>query len=152
MAYTPTEWSTGDTITASAMNKIENGIAGAGSALIVTSQYDENGKLVMDKTVQEIYDALASGTPVYYKYVYGTSSDYTGILYLTPITCVYNYNYSNVFRVIVQWTTSLEVTPGSGVTKEHYNFAPAISLFQASALDEYPKYYGVVYPVQSTAE
>ena len=30
MSYTPTNWSTGDTITASAMNKIENGIANAG--------------------------------------------------------------------------------------------------------------------------
>lgn len=30
MSYTPTSWSTGDTITASAMNKIENGIANAG--------------------------------------------------------------------------------------------------------------------------
>lgn len=30
MAYTPTTWTTGDTITATAMNKIENGIAGAG--------------------------------------------------------------------------------------------------------------------------
>lgn len=30
MSYTPTTWTTGDTITASAMNKIENGIANAG--------------------------------------------------------------------------------------------------------------------------
>lgn len=30
MAYTPTNWTTGDTITATAMNKIENGIANAG--------------------------------------------------------------------------------------------------------------------------
>ena len=30
MAYTPTNWATGDTITATAMNKIENGIANAG--------------------------------------------------------------------------------------------------------------------------
>lgn len=30
MAYTPTTWQTGDTITATAMNKIENGIANAG--------------------------------------------------------------------------------------------------------------------------
>lgn len=30
MAYTPTQWNTGDTITASALNKIENGIANAG--------------------------------------------------------------------------------------------------------------------------
>ena len=30
MAYNPTTWQTGDTITATAMNKIENGIANAG--------------------------------------------------------------------------------------------------------------------------
>lgn len=31
MSYTPTSWTTGDTITASALNKIEQGIANAGS-------------------------------------------------------------------------------------------------------------------------
>lgn len=30
MSYTPTTWTTGDTITASALNKIENGISNAG--------------------------------------------------------------------------------------------------------------------------
>ena len=30
MSYTPTSWTTGDTISASALNKIENGIADAG--------------------------------------------------------------------------------------------------------------------------
>ena len=33
MAYTPTTWTTGDTITASAMNKIEQGIANAGNVV-----------------------------------------------------------------------------------------------------------------------
>ena len=32
MSYTPTTWQTGDTITATAMNKIENGIANAGGS------------------------------------------------------------------------------------------------------------------------
>lgn len=32
MSYTPTTWTTGDTITATAMNKIENGIANAGGS------------------------------------------------------------------------------------------------------------------------
>ena len=40
MSYTPTTWTTGDTITASAMNKIENGIAGAGGYdLIITYDF-----------------------------------------------------------------------------------------------------------------
>lgn len=33
MSYTPTNWTTGDTITASALNKIENGIANAGGGI-----------------------------------------------------------------------------------------------------------------------
>lgn len=32
MSYTPTNWNTGDKITATAMNKIENGIANAGGS------------------------------------------------------------------------------------------------------------------------
>ena len=30
MSYTPTEWATGDTVTAEKLNKIEGGIASAG--------------------------------------------------------------------------------------------------------------------------
>ena len=45
MAYTPTTWTTGDTITATAMNKIENGIAGAGGYdLIITYDFTVNPK------------------------------------------------------------------------------------------------------------
>lgn len=35
MSYTPTTWTTGDTITATKLNKIENGIANAGGAAVV---------------------------------------------------------------------------------------------------------------------
>ena len=56
MSYSPTTWSTGDTITASAMNKIENGIANAGGAFLIT----EDGG-VLDKTWSEITDAVAGG-------------------------------------------------------------------------------------------
>lgn len=63
MSYTPTTWNTGDTITASALNKIENGIANAGGGKydvydFVISQVD-TGTLVLEKgTWQGIYDAL----------------------------------------------------------------------------------------------
>ena len=47
MSYTPTSWSTGDTITATAMNKIENGIANAGGsnwdAVIRLTHADSSG-------------------------------------------------------------------------------------------------------------
>lgn len=56
MSYTPTVWANGDTITATKLNKIENGIAdaggGGGGVLVVT---DTEGTL--DTTWQEIHDA-----------------------------------------------------------------------------------------------
>ena len=42
MSYTPTTWTTGDTITATAMNKIENGIANAGSDYDLVILYDRS--------------------------------------------------------------------------------------------------------------
>lgn len=41
MAYTPTEWETGDVITAEKLNKAENGIAGA-TPLIIPVAYDDS--------------------------------------------------------------------------------------------------------------
>jgi hypothetical protein len=52
MSYTPTNWATGDVITAEKLNKLEQGVASAGGALVLT---DTNGTL--DKTWQEIHDA-----------------------------------------------------------------------------------------------
>ena len=43
MSYTPTTWNTGDTITASAMNKIEQGIANAGSVATVMINFNDGG-------------------------------------------------------------------------------------------------------------
>lgn len=59
MSYTPTNWNTGDTITASAMNKIENGIANAGGGDILYDIGVEDGTL--DKTWTEIYTAHSGG-------------------------------------------------------------------------------------------
>lgn len=42
MSYTPTTWTTGDTVTATKMNKIENGIANAGGHDAVVSLYHDN--------------------------------------------------------------------------------------------------------------
>lgn len=62
MAYTPTEWQSGDIVTSEKLNKIENGIAGAGGGgasgggeVLVANMTPNTGEL--DKTWQEIYDA-----------------------------------------------------------------------------------------------
>lgn len=61
MSYTPTTWAAGDTVTATKLNKIEQGIVSAslGGVLVVT---DTDGAL--DKTWQEIHDAMLSGGAV----------------------------------------------------------------------------------------
>lgn len=43
MSYTPTTWTTGDTITATKLNKIEQGIASAGGGydFVITGEWDD---------------------------------------------------------------------------------------------------------------
>jgi len=65
MSYEPTNWKDGDLVTAKKLNKLEQGVANAGSSgggvgTMVIHMDDETG--VLDKTWQEIYDAVASGT------------------------------------------------------------------------------------------
>lgn len=143
MSYTPTTWATGDTITASAMNKIENGIANAGGALICNCN-DVGGDMTLDKTVQEIYDALISGTPAYIKYQYGVlGTDYIGHLILAPIVKIYNYNDTGLIRIIaikgfMQIVSSLPDVAG-----------PATLIFTAGGLNEYPTFRTSVYVVST---
>lgn len=64
MSYTKNTWATGDTITADKLNHIENGIA-AGGAMVVNATYDESTlTYTLNKTWQEIHDALAAGVMV----------------------------------------------------------------------------------------
>ena len=60
MSYIKTMWSDGDVITAEKLNKLENGMAQTGSVLIV---HINEGTL--DKTWQEIYDAMNIESIVY---------------------------------------------------------------------------------------
>lgn len=61
MSYTKKTWATGDTITADALNNIEEGIALALPTMLV--RYDEN--YTLDHTWQQIYDALENGISVF---------------------------------------------------------------------------------------
>lgn len=65
MSYTPTTWTTGDTITASALNKMEQGIAegGGGASGLVVDSSD-----VLDKTYSEISSMVLQGVLPFIKY------------------------------------------------------------------------------------
>lgn len=142
MSYTPTTWTTGDTITASAMNKIEQGIANAGGGFVVNVT-SENGTLTMDKTFAEIYEAMDSGIPCFMKYIDELSGGetldtaYTYVAYLDPIVTLYKYD--DVYRVLVSSSCPLYVSNTTGVG------VPQIYTFQASISTDYPTFLRRVY-------
>lgn len=54
MPYEKQTWATGDIVTSSKLNHMEDGIAGAGGGLVVGMDLSS---MAMDKTWQQIYDA-----------------------------------------------------------------------------------------------
>ena len=141
MSYTPTTWTTGDTVTASAMNKIENGIAGAGSALIVEWSPADG---VLDKTLGEIYDAFESGTPVFLRFIYGSpETHYEGNQRMCPVIQLYNYNYSTELRLIA-------TCAGRANVSNDYTFTPAVAIFGASSTSDYPEFIKSIQPSSCT--
>lgn len=136
MSYTPTTWTTGDIISASAMNKIENGIANAGGGGVVVNVTSENGTFTMDKTFAEIYEAINSGIPCFMKYVEELGSGetldtaYAYIARLSPIVTLFKYD--EAYRVIVSSSHSQYISNLTGVG------VPQIYTFQASISTDYP--------------
>ena len=68
MSYTPTEWKSGDVITAEKLNHIEEGIENAGSSAValIISPLDvtqEGHDLDFDKTFAEVDTAFRAGIP-----------------------------------------------------------------------------------------
>ena len=223
MSYSKTTWSTGDTITAAKMNKIEQGVydahngsgsgggittetdptvpswakqsskptytasevgalpssteihnvpsggttgqvltkrsntnydlqwstpsSGSGSGgtnvLIATCAYNSNlGATALDKTVQEISNAITSGIPVYMKFRYGTDSSYVDDQVLAPIVYVFRYGDAPPeFRVVV----ARPFNWGS-ISSKSFVFTPGMLLFRASSANSYPVWYAEVHP------
>lgn len=139
MSYTPTTWTTGDTITASALNKIEQGIAdGGGGALIVTVS---DSPYTMDKTFAEIYTALADNIPCYMEYrniiPSDLDSEYTYHITLAPITKAYKYDDAYIVAVSLANVAYLNNT--ANVTQ------PLTASFLASQANDYPTFHRKTY-------
>lgn len=69
MSYEPTTWKSGDIVTSAKLNKLEQGVANAGGCLVVNVNVEgdpqSGATYTLDKTWQEIYDTVTSGTPVF---------------------------------------------------------------------------------------
>ena len=75
MSYTPTQWATGDTVTAERLNKMEQGIQTAVDPFVVTcTPIAQDFSGVMDKTVAEIDAAYKAGKKILFKVLTGEDS------------------------------------------------------------------------------
>lgn len=67
MSYTPTNWQTGDTVTAEKLNNMEQGIEAANDVFVVTlTPTAEDFSGVMDKTCAEITAAYEAGKDIWF--------------------------------------------------------------------------------------
>lgn len=146
MAYSPTTWTTGDTISASALNKIEQGIADAGASLIVNVT-DTGDDIVMDKTYVEIYEAMKAGRQCLVRnnlgaYYSDIDDDYHHEVVLSEITLCYKYDA--VYRVIA-------TCPRIAMVSNQNNQAvPGVYVFAANTSTDYPYFVGRVYASSSS--
>ena len=143
MSYTPTQWTTGDTITASALNKIEQGIANAGSALIVDFNADDDE---LNKTWAEIYTAIKSGTPVYIRGVFEAEYDFAYSTSLLPV--IMAYKYDTEYRVFVLGDFQGGMQSISGVSGL---LVPTVVVFHASSASGTLTWYKRVRPQTSVS-
>lgn len=103
MGYTPTTWTTGDTITATAMNKIEQGIAGGGyNGPVVAVLYSVDSSTVLaDGDFDAALEALSSGKPIV---VWWFTSDMGHWSTTDPLMPYYDSNEPNKIYLYVNST------------------------------------------------
>ena len=63
MAYTPTEWVSGDVVTSQKLNKLEQGVAGTGFPVVEFEFDTTNTKYVSVRTTESILAELQAGIP-----------------------------------------------------------------------------------------
>lgn len=63
MAYTPTEWASGDVVTSQKLNKLEQGVAGAGFSVVEFEFDTTNTKYVSVRTTESILAELQATVP-----------------------------------------------------------------------------------------
>lgn len=166
MAYTRTTWSTGDTITATKLNNIEQGIVnldnasgggGGGSSsseLLVTVTKSTSGgstTYTMDKTYAEIYNAFTAGTHVYVQYNSGDGQTISGNGNYTKNRgqVVTIYKYLSTYRIGVATST-----PGTAAGDSTISLFPSIATFgfvnsstsSSTIGNTYPQLVRIVYP------
>ena len=140
MSYTPTNWTTGDTITATKLNKMEQGIANAGSAMVLTITTTLLSK-TLNKTFAEIYEALHNGTPCYIQYDYNYTADIDNEYVTGSVLAQVSeaYKYSDTYRVFASYASPAYFSAQSTTLS-----TPSVMVFEATDASSYPTLLKVV--------
>ena len=139
MSYSPTTWQDGDTIDATKLNKIEQGIAeassgGGGGASILVVQAGTG--LQLQETFSTIKDAVSSGVPVFLSY------NYSSMYYVCPLVAL--RNVSGQYRLAFSRPRYV-LKVGDTSSKQHV-FTANIMVYSASSPSAYPEFLENVYP------
>ena len=118
MSYTPTNWQTGDTVTAEKLNNMESGIVAAADPFVVTlTPTAQNYSGVMDKTVAEINEAYEAGKKIVFKLVTGVN-EYMDIFLNSVGKGTQTYPSFNALICIYDGTSDLFVNAFTGSTND----------------------------------
>ena len=92
MSYTPTNWQTGDTITAEKLNNMESGIENANEPFVITlTPTAEDFSGTMDKTPQEIYNAYKANRQIRAKILGIYGAEYTDLWAFMTSAVLHDY-------------------------------------------------------------
>lgn len=97
MSYTPTTWTTGDTITATKLNKIEQGIASAGGGILFDIGVEDG---TLDKTWTEIDSAMSAGKIVR---IVDSGEGFSATYYVVATSNDGEFYYVNYTTVNNEW-------------------------------------------------
>lgn len=143
MAYTPTTWANGDTITAAKLNKLEQGVANGGSGLVVELTTSTG---TADHTFAEIFEALRAGIPVYLHYPpeggANWQEEYNTHACVMPVLRAYKYD--NTYRV---YASTLSYGLVANITAAGL---PGIYMMEAVSPSSYPVFMAVSYATSNS--
>lgn len=100
MSYTPHTWQSGETVTAEKLNVLEQGVAGAGGGVFVIRVVLDGQTVHLDKTWQEIRDALAAGQLCVIPYGFNeVTQDQDGMDFVYMAERDVNNYYIRIYRI-----------------------------------------------------
>lgn len=111
MAYTPTNWVTGDTVTATKLNKMEQGIANAGGVTpYIVNVTGNSASITADKTYNEVKTAFLTGAPVFFDF--SNASGWSGVYIICG--CADDGETFDVFMLMVSGSLTMSANSANG--------------------------------------